>query len=84
MIRYYHRISITGFLMFSYYCTCMGRIVLIEQDGRMSDTTRLVHDVKLREPELDNTPDPYPIEERYINATDRPSLEGFKYVEPWS
>jgi len=26
-------------------------------------------------------PDPGPIEERYINATDRPSVDGFKYPE---
>jgi len=30
-----------------------------------------------------NKPDPDPLEERYINATDRPSVDDFKYPYLW-
>ena len=43
--------------------------------------------VKNNYAEIKHAPDPDGIEDHYINATDRPSREGFKHpdvVEPWS
>lgn len=35
---------------------------------------------------IKSPPDTFDIEQKYLNATDRPSIEGFKHpdVEPWS
>ena len=81
MIRYFNRSTDSGYLVGSYYCACNGNTELVWTFGNIDDTDRDLYLIEKYERELDEIPDPEPIEREYLNATDNPYKDGFKYPD---
>ena len=82
MIRYFNRSTKSEYMVGAYYCIYGEESeLLVWPWGFFAETGRSLHLLMKYERELDEIPDPEPIEREYLNATDNPYKDGFKYPD---
>lgn len=78
-IRYFNRNNPSPSIEGSYYCVYGDAVHVMWSDGDIWPNVTIRAEYIVNQYSEIAPPDPGPIEERYINATDQPSVEGFKY-----